>query len=116
VKKRWTGSQWKKNVKGFRVYRKFSTDAVIKFDGEELSPLPDKTREQTPPQPAPPQPPKVTFCRLFRGRIEDIPDTPYRFDQLRILRIRLDLFPQASHINIDYSLPILPGLTPDRLQ
>jgi hypothetical protein len=42
---------WTKNVKEFRLYRKFSADAVIKFDGE-LNPLPDdKTKEQTP-QPA----------------------------------------------------------------
>jgi hypothetical protein len=54
---------WTKNVKEFRLYRKFSADAVIKFDGEELSPLPDdKTKEQAPPatpsQPQAPQPPK----------------------------------------------------------
>jgi hypothetical protein len=54
---------WTKNVKEFRLYRKFSADAVIKFDGEELGPLPDdKTKEQTPqpaqPQPPQPQPPK----------------------------------------------------------
>ena len=36
-----------KNVKEFRLYRKFSTEAVIKFDGQELPPLPDdKTKEQ----------------------------------------------------------------------
>jgi hypothetical protein len=56
-----SGRQWAKNVKEFRLYRKFSADAVIKFDGEELGPLPDdKTKEQTPQptQPQPPQPPK----------------------------------------------------------
>src|ERR1039458_5889130 len=40
---------------GFRLYRKFSADAVIKFDGQELPPLPDdKTKEQAP-QPQPPK-------------------------------------------------------------
>ena len=48
-----SGGEWKKNVKEFRLYRKFSADAVIKFDSEELGPLPDdKTKEQ------PAQPPK----------------------------------------------------------
>jgi len=48
-----SGRVWTKNVKEFRLYRKFSADAVIKFDGAELPPLPDdKTKEQ------PPQPPK----------------------------------------------------------
>jgi len=38
-----------KNVKEFRLYRKFSADAVIKFDGQELPPLPDdKTKDQPP--------------------------------------------------------------------
>jgi hypothetical protein len=38
----------KKNVKEFRLYQKFSADAVIKFDGE-LPPLSDdKTKEQAP--------------------------------------------------------------------
>jgi hypothetical protein len=46
---------WTKNVKEFRLYRKFSADAVIKFDGQDLGPLPDdKTKEE----PAQPQPPK----------------------------------------------------------
>ena len=46
-----SGRLWTKNVKEFRLYRKFSADAVIKFDGTELPPLPeDKTKEQ-PPQP-----------------------------------------------------------------
>ena len=37
-----------KNVKEFRLYQKFSADAVIKFDGE-LPPLSDdKTKEQAP--------------------------------------------------------------------
>ena len=39
---------WTKNVKEFRLYQKFSADAVIKFDGE-LAPLSDdKTKEQAP--------------------------------------------------------------------
>jgi hypothetical protein len=38
------GAVWMKNVKEFQLYRKFSADAAIKFDGEEL-----------PPQPQPPQ-------------------------------------------------------------
>jgi hypothetical protein len=49
------GRQWTMNTKEFRLYRKFSADAVIKFDGTELPPLPDdKTKEQ----PQQPQPPK----------------------------------------------------------
>lgn len=40
---------WSKNVKEFSNYQKFSSDAVIKFDGQELPPLPDdKTKEQAP--------------------------------------------------------------------
>ena len=36
-------------MKEFRLYQKFSADAAIKFDGQEMPPLPDdKTREQTP--------------------------------------------------------------------
>ena len=47
------GREWSKNEKEFRLYRKFSADAVIKFDDKEMPPLPDdKTKEQ------PPQPPK----------------------------------------------------------
>src|ERR1700691_4558047 len=47
------GRIWDKNEKEFRLYRKFSADAVIKFDDKEMPPLPDdKTKEQ------PPQPPK----------------------------------------------------------
>lgn len=50
---------WFKNVKEFRLYRKFSADAVIKFDGQEVPPLPDdKTKEQPVQPPPPPQPPK----------------------------------------------------------
>ena len=42
------GDMWTKNVKEFRLYQKFSADAVIKFDAE-LPPLPDdKTKEQAP--------------------------------------------------------------------
>ena len=49
------GRMWTKNLKEFRLYRKFSADAVIKFDNEELGPLPDnKTKEE--PQPTQPQP------------------------------------------------------------
>jgi hypothetical protein len=31
---------WNKNVKEFRLYRKFSAEAVIKFDAEQSSPPP----------------------------------------------------------------------------
>jgi hypothetical protein len=44
-----------KNVKEFRLYRKFSADAVIKFDGRELPPLPDDKTKEQPPQPQSPQ-------------------------------------------------------------
>jgi hypothetical protein len=44
-----------KNVKEFRLYRKFSADAVIKFDGQELPPLPDDKTKEQPPQPQPPK-------------------------------------------------------------
>lgn len=38
-----------RNVKEFRLYQKFSSEAEIKFDGKELPPLPeDKTKEQAP--------------------------------------------------------------------
>jgi hypothetical protein len=38
-----------KNVKEFQLYQKFSTDAVIQFDGQVMPPLPDdKTKEQAP--------------------------------------------------------------------
>jgi len=47
------GREWTKNVKEFRLYRKFSADAVIKFDSEQSSD--DKTKEQPPQQPQPPQ-------------------------------------------------------------
>ena len=41
---------WTKNVKEFRLYRKFSADSDIKFNGDALPPLPeDQTKEQTPP-------------------------------------------------------------------
>jgi len=50
-----SGAVWTKNVKEFRLYQKFSADAVINFDGKELPPLPlDKTKEQ----PLQTQPPK----------------------------------------------------------
>jgi len=40
-----------KNVKEFRLYQRFSTDAVIKFDSGDLAPLPnDKITEQPQPQ------------------------------------------------------------------
>ena len=50
------GRQWTKNSKEFRLYRKFSADAVIKFDGSEVPPLPDDKTKEQPPQPQ--QPPK----------------------------------------------------------
>ncbi len=34
------GKVWRKNEKEFRLYRKYSADAVIKFDGEEPPPQP----------------------------------------------------------------------------
>ena len=38
-----------RNVKEFRLYQKFSSEAEIKFDGQQLPPLPeDKTKEQVP--------------------------------------------------------------------
>jgi hypothetical protein len=41
------GGMSTRNVKEFRLYQKFSADAVIKFDGQELPPIPeDKTKEQ----------------------------------------------------------------------
>ena len=44
-------NEFTRNVKEFRLYRKFSSEAEIKFDGQGLPPLPeDKTKEQ-PPQP-----------------------------------------------------------------
>ena len=46
---------WTKNVKEFRLYRKFSADAVIKFDGQELPPLPEEKTKEQPPQPQPPK-------------------------------------------------------------
>ena len=50
-----SGRLWTKNEKEFRLYRKFSADAVIKFDDKDMPPLPDdKTKEQPPQQ----QPPK----------------------------------------------------------
>jgi hypothetical protein len=47
------GGVWTKNVKEFRLYRKFSADAVIKFDGQELPELPDDKTKEQPPQPQP---------------------------------------------------------------
>lgn len=44
------GRMWNKNVKEFRLYRKFSADAVIKFDSQELPP-----DDKQPPQPQPPK-------------------------------------------------------------
>lgn len=49
------GRIWNKNVKEFRLYRKFSADAVIKFDDKELPPLPDDKTKEEPPQPQPHQ-------------------------------------------------------------
>lgn len=43
------GDMRTKNVKEFRSYQKFSADAVLRFDGQELPPLSDdKTKEQAP--------------------------------------------------------------------
>jgi hypothetical protein len=39
---------WNKNVKEFRLYRKFSADAVIKFDSDQSPP--DKTEDKQPPK------------------------------------------------------------------
>ncbi|MFN7995779.1 MAG: hypothetical protein U0Q18_19365 [Bryobacteraceae bacterium] len=50
-----SGRIWTKNVKEFRLYRKFSADTSIKFDADSLPPLPeDKTKEE-PPQPQSPK-------------------------------------------------------------
>ncbi len=54
-----TGRVWEKNVKQFRLYRKFSADAVIKFDSDVLPAPPPEDKTKEPPQPPPPsQPPK----------------------------------------------------------
>lgn len=45
---------WTKNVKEFRLYRKFSADATIKFDGDALPPLGDDQTKEQPPAPQPP--------------------------------------------------------------
>jgi len=45
------GGVWTKNVKEFRLYRKFSADAAIKFDGQE--PPPNDTTKEQPPQQQP---------------------------------------------------------------
>ena len=44
------GGAWRKNVKEFQLYRKFSADAAIKFDGQEPPPLDDKTKQEPPQQ------------------------------------------------------------------
>jgi hypothetical protein len=49
------GREWVKNVKEFRLYRKFSADAVIKFDAEQSEPPPDDKSKPQPPQPQPPK-------------------------------------------------------------
>jgi hypothetical protein len=49
---------WMKNVKEFRLYRKFSADAVIKFDAEQSTPADNPKEQPAPPQPPQPQPPK----------------------------------------------------------
>lgn len=46
-----SGGVWKKNVKEFRLYRKFAADAVIKFDGQDLEPLPEDKIKEQPPRP-----------------------------------------------------------------
>ncbi|MGD0363507.1 MAG: hypothetical protein ABSC93_21710 [Bryobacteraceae bacterium] len=43
-----TAREWMKNVKEFRLYRKFSADAVIKFDAEQSTG--DKSNEPRPPK------------------------------------------------------------------
>ena len=40
-----------KNVKEFRRYQKFSSEAEIKFDSQELPPLPEEKTKEQPPQP-----------------------------------------------------------------
>lgn len=48
------GDQWSKNDKEFRIYRKYSADAVIKYDTNVDTPAPldeSKTRESTPAPP-----------------------------------------------------------------
>ena len=47
------GGMCTKNVKEFRLYRKFSSEAVIKFDGQELPPLADDQTKEQPPQKQP---------------------------------------------------------------
>ncbi len=49
----YSGMVWTKNVKEFRSYRKFSADAVIKFDGQEPPPLPEEKTTAQPPQSEP---------------------------------------------------------------
>jgi len=53
-----TGRVWTRNVKEFRLYRKFSADAVIKFDGEVSGAPPDDKSNQKPSQPPPSEPPE----------------------------------------------------------
>jgi hypothetical protein len=48
------GREWSKNVKEFRLYRKFSADAVIKFDSD-ISQTPADKPKEPPPQPQPPK-------------------------------------------------------------
>lgn len=46
------GTEWSKNDKEFRIYRKYSADAVIKYDSNVDTPAPldeNKTKETTPP-------------------------------------------------------------------
>ncbi len=49
----YSGGVWTKNVKEFRLYQKFSADAVLKFDGQELPPLPEDKIKEQPPRPQP---------------------------------------------------------------
>ncbi len=49
------GDYWSKNDKEFRIYRKYSADAVIKYDTDVTTPAPldeNKTKETAPPPPA----------------------------------------------------------------
>jgi len=49
------GRLWTKNVKEFRLYRKFSAESLIKFDDKDMPPLPDDKTQEQPPQPQPPK-------------------------------------------------------------
>ena len=65
------GRMWTKNVKEFRLYRKFSADAVIKFEAKDLPPLPDDKTKEQPPQPQP-RTAEVSFGSGFQFQKEKI--------------------------------------------